>query len=741
MGSASSAANGRPTLQQMISNVKIGTRVDALDANGIWWPATVVEMQAEGKPFVRVRCENEYERKISLAPGPRNDKRVQKLIAPLGTHTREGLTAAAAAEQLGPVLRSRKNGAGEDLVDGMHHTDLDEGADDDGGDVIPPYKAFGRSSRSKKSPSVGSASSDGCIKNWMRIGAQIDVLDIYVSNKTRKKTRKWRPATIIRVRNPELYVNFEGWDDEHNIWVDASKEANRLDQRGVHTGTRRNGGGNNRNGVSSGLEDIPPASGSTGGMYGLNVGDQCYCKDEYISKNTMEPAWAWRPAEVTDIDGTKYKIHFTGWSDKWDDWFEIDGGRVMTVEDYEISGVTDSASVGGSGAGMHPKTGAKKGAGGLGAAAVGEGGETLANLSKIPVHMVMPPTNGQGIVGLDNLGNTCFMNSILQCLLNTAPLAAYFLNEDHLREKNIKSPMQGKFAGAFGDFMSDYWSTRSQGIARAPRQLKLVIAKFARQFDGFAQHDAQELLRYLLEGLHEDLNRVRTKPAYEEIKDDPGMSEPDKCDVWWDNYEQRNDSSIKDIFCGQLRSYVTCRTCNNRSSAYDPFWDLSLPLPRRKSKCSIKDCLKLFAGDEVLAGDDAYYCGKCKKHRKSTKNMSIQRWPLVLCLHAKRFNGRGKLKTKVSFPSVDLDLSSIDSVISETAPPNQPPPVYQLIGVSNHMGSLHSGHYTADCLSPVSRNWMHYDDSRVSPTSVSELSTSNAYILFYARADLSSYNP
>lgn len=217
------------------------------------------------------------------------------------------------------------------------------------------------------------------------------------------------------------------------------------------------------------------------------------------------------------------------------------------------------------------------------------------------------------------------------------------------------------------------------------------------------------------------------------------MSERDKCEVWWNNYEQRNDSSIKDIFCGQLRSYVTCRTCNSRSSAYDPFWDLSLPLPRRKSKCTIKDCLKLFAGDEILAGDDAYYCGKCKKHRKSTKNMSIQRWPLVLCLHAKRFNARGKLKTKLNFPGRDLDLHTIDSVISETAPAEQPPPLYHLIGVSNHIGSVHSGHYTADCLSPVSGEWNHYDDARVSPTSVSELSSSTAYVLFYARSDLRSY--
>ena len=244
-----------------------------------------------------------------------------------------------------------------------------------------------------------------------------------------------------------------------------------------------------------------------------------------------------------------------------------------------------------------------------------------------------------------------------------------------------------------------------------------------------------QLLRYLLEGLHDDLNRIQIKPAYEEIKDDPNTSEIEKCAIWWDNYEQRNDSSIKDIFCGQLRSFVTCKTCGFRSSAYDPFWDLSLPLTS-KSKCSISDCLKSFAGNETLSGSDAYYCGKCKKHRKSIKNMSIQRWPPILCLHIKRFQGGvKKLSTKVRFPTVGLDLRNIKSVISETADDGQPNPVYRLIGVSNHMGGLHSGHYTADCRSPVSGDWCCYDDSRVSASSESELSASSAYILFYARED------
>ena len=116
--------------------------------------------------------------------------------------------------------------------------------------------------------------------------------------------------------------------------------------------------------------------------------------------------------------------------------------------------------------------------------------------------------------------------------------------------------------------------------------------------------------------------------------------------------------------------------------------------------------------------------------------MSIQRWPPVLCLHIKRFHGGKKLSTKVNFPMTGLDLREINSVISETSDTQLPDPIYHLMGVSNHMGGLHSGHYTADCKSPVSGDWFNYDDSRVSQSSESKLSKASAYILFYAREDV-----
>ena len=191
------------------------------------------------------------------------------------------------------------------------------------------------------------------------------------------------------------------------------------------------------------------------------------------------------------------------------------------------------------------------------------------------------------------------------------------------------------------------------------KRFKNVVSKFVRRFSGFSQHDAQEFLRYFLDGLHEDLNRVRVKPEYREIVDDPNEHELSRSNTWWENYCERNDSCIKDIFCGQLRSYVTCKKCKYRSSAYDPFWDLSVPIPNKKKKCNLRDCLKSFAAKEELKGSDAYYCSKCKKHRTSTKIMAVQKWPPILVIHIKRFHKQKKLNTNVSFPAESLNLEEI----------------------------------------------------------------------------------
>lgn len=182
-----------------------------------------------------------------------------------------------------------------------------------------------------------------------------------------------------------------------------------------------------------------------------------------------------------------------------------------------------------------------------------------------------------GLTGLQNLGNTCFMNSSIQCLAHTPKLVDYFLG-DYAREINQENPlgMDGEIALAFGDLLRKLWAPGAAPVA--PRTFKSKLARFAPQFNGFNQHDSQELLAFLLDGLHEDLNRVKCKP-YVEVKDGDDRPDEEVADEYWRNHSARNDSIIVDVCQGQYKSTLVCPFCKKVSVTFDPFMYLSLPLP------------------------------------------------------------------------------------------------------------------------------------------------------------------
>ena len=191
---------------------------------------------------------------------------------------------------------------------------------------------------------------------------------------------------------------------------------------------------------------------------------------------------------------------------------------------------------------------------------------------------------GDGLVGLTNLGNTCFMNSALQCMSHTLALREYFLSELYMKDINVQNPlgMRGEIAKEFGSLLKRLWSTKSPPSV-APKSFKTCIGKFAPQFSGYDQQDAQELLGFLLDGLHEDLNRVIKKP-YIELKDPGDRSEEEIASEYWENHVKRNQSVIVSLFQGQLKSVVTCAVCNHKSYHFDPFTFLSLPLPNIRKR-------------------------------------------------------------------------------------------------------------------------------------------------------------
>ena len=207
------------------------------------------------------------------------------------------------------------------------------------------------------------------------------------------------------------------------------------------------------------------------------------------------------------------------------------------------------------------------------------------------------PLDAEGRVGLNNLGNTCFMNSALQCLSHATPLTRHFLSDKFKADLNVDNPLGtgGKLATAYDTVMKDLWM-RSQGSAVSPTSLKRAIALFAPRFAGCLQHDAQEFLAYLLDGLHEDLNRIRKAPYVEMPDVTNGQNMAIAGAEAWDAHKRRNDSLVLDSFYGQFQSTCVCPKCNRVSVSFDAYNHVSLEIPQLNKMTVLVPVLVFRAG-------------------------------------------------------------------------------------------------------------------------------------------------
>jgi len=193
-----------------------------------------------------------------------------------------------------------------------------------------------------------------------------------------------------------------------------------------------------------------------------------------------------------------------------------------------------------------------------------------------------------GRTGLVNIGNTCFMNSALQCLSNCYELTKYFLldlYEDEINKDN-KLGSGGEIASIYRELLDDLWNGEKSIIN--PGYFKKVFSVFVKKFSGYHQQDSNEFLIYLLDRIHEDLNSVSKKPYIEIKEKGENESDEDASIRWWETHLLRENSIIVDLFHGQFKNTITCDYCNRVSVTYDSYIFLSLSIPSGKFEIDIK---------------------------------------------------------------------------------------------------------------------------------------------------------
>lgn len=276
-----------------------------------------------------------------------------------------------------------------------------------------------------------------------------------------------------------------------------------------------------------------------------------------------------------------------------------------------------------------------------------------------------------GLRGLINLGNTCFMNCILQALIHTPLLRDYFLNDLHECHYNGE-PKSICLVCEMCKLFQEFYSGKS--TPHIPLRLLHLVWTHARHLAGYEQQDAHEFLIATLDILHRHCKGIdtRTQDVQEAI-----VNDPHNCDC-----------IIDQIFTGGLQSDVICQACNNVSTTIDPFWDISLDLGPK----SLLDCLERFTRQEHLGSTAKIKCSKCQSYQESTKQLSMKKLPIVASFHLKRFEHSNRLHKKIStFISFPLYLDMSPFKASRRASNNQ-----QKNNNNNSKGSSSSDNNNSD---------------------------------------------
>ncbi|KAF0743822.1 hypothetical protein Ae201684P_004139 [Aphanomyces euteiches] len=330
---------------------------------------------------------------------------------------------------------------------------------------------------------------------------------------------------------------------------------------------------------------------------------------------------------------------------------------------------------------------------------MGNGG--ISGISRQELHGFPPD---EKFFGLENFGNTCYCNSILQVLYFCAPFRAHLI--EYYQSKGLQKKKLDLKDRTLLDCMAELFHKISQQKKTTgyvtPKSFVAKLQSENEMFRGPMHQDAHEFLNYVLNQIC-DLVEA-------EHKKDSSSSPPSSPTSPSSSSRSPFKTWVHEIFEGVLTNETKCLECNTVTHRDEAFLDLSIEI---EPNTSLFYCLKKFGITETLAGDEKFFCDKCRSLQNAEKRMHLKRIPHVLALHLKRFKYMEKTQSfaklfhrivfsaELKLPTLITECASIDST-----------KLYELFAVVIHIGNgMDYGHYV--CLIQCHDQWLLFDDESV----------------------------